>query len=417
MTLIKTSILSAIATILKIISGFIVTKVIAVYVGPSGLAVIGQLQNFINIVLIFAGGFLKTATTKYTAEYLEDEVQKHSFWSTVVSMVFILNIFTFILLFFFSDEISEYLLKSTEYAFVLKILAISIPFFVLNTILLSILNGHRQIKKYIILSVCLSFVSLILVTFLSLNYGLSGALIAYAINQSVVFIITLVFVQNETWFKIKHFLHGSNYPHIKKLLGFGLITLVAILASNLSLIYIRNFITEAISIESAGHWQGIWSLSQVSFMLITTSMTTYFLPTISALKSKGQISKEIKNAFVFIIPIAIIMSLIMYFSRDLIISILYTEQFTPMRELFLWQVVGNVVKVCGWMFGYVLVAKAMVKYTVSTEIIFAIVFVGLSVYFINNHGLIGVTYAYAINSLLHFITMLYIYRFKLAEGV
>ena len=57
MTLIKTSILSAIATIIKIISGFIVTKVIAVYIGPSGLALIGQLQNFINLVMLASGNF------------------------------------------------------------------------------------------------------------------------------------------------------------------------------------------------------------------------------------------------------------------------------------------------------------------------------------------------------------------------
>jgi PST family polysaccharide transporter len=47
LTLIKTSILSAIATIIKVISGFVINKVIAMYVGPSGLAVVGQLQNFI----------------------------------------------------------------------------------------------------------------------------------------------------------------------------------------------------------------------------------------------------------------------------------------------------------------------------------------------------------------------------------
>lgn len=57
MTLIKTSVLSAIATIIQVISGFIVTKVIAVYVGPAGLAIIGQLQNFINLVLLASGDF------------------------------------------------------------------------------------------------------------------------------------------------------------------------------------------------------------------------------------------------------------------------------------------------------------------------------------------------------------------------
>ena len=84
-----------------------------------------------------------------------------------------------------------------------------------------------------------------------------------------------------------------------------------------------------------------------------------------------------------------------------------------MSELFLWQMIGNVIKILGWLFGYILVAKAMVKYTVLTEIIFAISWVSLSVYFINVYGLIGVTYAYVVNNVLHFLTMFYIYKFEL----
>lgn len=416
MTLIKTSVLSAIATIVRIATGFVATKIIAVYVGPSGLAVIGQLQNFINVILMFGGGFLRTAITKYTAEYSDDEDKKYKLWSSAISIIVILNILIFTTLFLFSDLISEYLLKSTTYSYILKILAISLPFFVLNTMLLSILNGQRQIKKYIILNISLSIVSLILVSILSVNYGLDGALVAYVINQSVVLFITLIVVRNEYWFKLKNFFQGSNIKDIKKLLGFAMITLAAVLSSNISLIYIRDFITESISLDSAGYWQGVWVLSQVSFMLITTSLTTYFLPTISSLKTKVEISKELKKIIIFILPIAMLISLSVYLLRDIIIHVLYTKEFLGMNELFLWQMIGNVVKVGGWLFGYVLVAKAMVKYTVSTEIFFALTFVGLSIYLIDNYGLIGVTYAYAVNSIIHLITMYCIYTFKLKEN-
>lgn len=413
MTLIKTSILSGISQVIRIISGFIITKVIAVYGGPSGMAIIGQLQNFINIILMLSGDFLKTATTKYTAEYLQDDKRKFQLWSLSIKVIIILNIVLFIFLFFFSNEISNYLLKNEEYSFVLKVFAFTLPFFVLNTILLSILNGHKQIKKYIFINILLSLISLILVVVLSMNFGIIGALIAYVTNQSVVFFITIIFLRNESWFKIQNFFFHIDKSDIKKLFGFAMITLAAVLASNLSLITIRDFITKSISIEAAGYWQGIWTLSQVSLGLITTSLATYFLPTLSAIKEKSDISKELKNAIKIILPISFIISFIMYILKDFIILILYTEEFNPMRELFLWQMIGNTIKVAGWLFGYVLVAKAMIKYTVGTEIIFAITFISLSIYFINIYGLVGVTYAYVINSLLHFFIMYYIYKYKI----
>jgi PST family polysaccharide transporter len=412
MTLIKTSILSAIASVIRIINGLIITKVIAIYVGPSGLALIGQLQNFINIVLLFAGDFLKTATTKYTAEFAEEDDKKYSMWSTQIKIVFLLNIVLFSMLFYFSNDISNYLLKDNSYGYILKILAISIPFFVLNTMFLSILNGYKKIKKYIALNIALSFVSLILVVLLSINFGLDGALIAYVTNQSVVFLITLYFIRNEKWFKTENFMHKINQEDVKKLLGFAMITLAAILSSNLSLLFIRDYISETVSLVDAGYWQGIWTLSQVSLTLITTSLATYFLPTLSALKSKTDISIELKNAFKVILPISMLIALGIYLLREIIILFLYTKEFLPMEELFLWQMIGNTIKVAGWLFGYVLVAKAMVKYTVTTEIIFAVSFSVLSIVCINLYGLAGVTYAFATNSFLHLVTMFLIYKYK-----
>jgi O-antigen/teichoic acid export membrane protein len=413
MTLIKTSILSAIATIIRITSGFIITKVIAVYIGSSGLAVIGQLQNFINLVTLVSGNFLRTAITKYTAEYKNEDIKKHEIWSTSIKVAFGLNIVIFILLFFCSENISNYLFKDDEYSYLLKILSISLPGFVLNTILLSILNGQKQIKKYISLNILLSIVSLILVIVLSISYGLDGALLAYIINQSVVFIITIFYLRNESWLKVKFFICKIKFESIKKLFGFAMITFAAIVSSNFAMIYIRNYISETISLSSAGCWQGIWVLSQASLSLITTSLSTYFLPTLSELKDKKEITKELTKAIYIILPIVIAISFMMYLLRVFIVQILYTNEFMPMSELFLWQMIGNVIKVCGWLFGYILVAKAMVKYTVSTEIIFATTWILLTIYLVNLYGLVGVTYSYAVNSFLHFITMCYIYKVKL----
>jgi len=412
MTLIKTSMLSAVATLIKILSGFIITKVIAVYIGPSGLALIGQLQNFIMLVKTVAGDFLKTAITKYTAEYENDENKKYDLWSSSFKLVFILNLVAFVGLIYFSNDLSYYLFQTVEYTFIFKILAISLPFFVSNTILLSILNGQKQIKQYIFLNIMLSIVSLFIVVILSVLYEVKGALVAYIASQSIVLFIALIYLRKETWLKLKFFLFSVREENIKKLLGFAIITLSAVLASNASMIYIRNYISGTYSMSDAGYWQGVWLLSQVTLSLITTSLATYFLPTLSVLTNKKALNKELTNAIYIVIPIAIVISLSMYFLREYIIIVLYSDQFMPMSQLFLWQMVGNVIKVLGWLFGYVLVAKAMVKYTVTTEILFAVIFIVSSIYFMRLYGLVGVTYAYATSSLLHLIVVSFIYKFK-----
>ena len=74
MTLFKTTIFSFIATAIKMVAALIINKAVAIYIGPTGLALVGQFQSFTQMMIIVAQGALNTGTTKFTAEYgKEDE--------------------------------------------------------------------------------------------------------------------------------------------------------------------------------------------------------------------------------------------------------------------------------------------------------------------------------------------------------
>lgn len=410
MTLIKTSLLSAVSTIIRIIGGFVINKVIAVYIGPSGLAFIGQFQNFIALVMNMSGSAFSTAITKYTAEHHDDENDKHRLWSAALKIAMPTSMLISLLIFIFSKELSIYIFKSDQYEYVMQVLAVSIPIFLINTIFLSILNGHREIKKYITLNIASSIISLIVVTSLTIYLSLDGALLAYVLSQSVVLIVTLAFIKNEVWLKIHNFTVQVSFQDMKKLFGFALITFTSVSSSAIMMLIVRDYLTISFSAESAGYWQGIWSLSQISLSLITTSLATYLLPTFSSIKDKVLIANELRKAYQLMIPIAFLISLFAYLFREPIILILYTDRFMPMEELFAWQFIGNVIKVAGWLIGYLIVAKAMVKVVVVTEVFFALSFIALTVIFTDLFGLVGVTHAYTLNSLIHLIVMVFVYH-------
>ncbi len=415
MTLVKTSILSAISTVIRIISGFVINKVVAVYIGPSGLALIGQFQNFIGLILNISGNALSTAITKYTAEYHDDENKKYRLWSASFKIVLPISVFVSIFIFIFSNELSNYLFQSEKFAYILEVFAITIPIFLMNTLFMAILNGHRDIKKYIILNIISSIVSLVFVSLLVIYFALDGALLAYVLGQSIVLIVTLIYIKKESWLKIDNFTYNFQSDEVKKLFGFAVITFTSVSASSIMMLVVRDYLTQNFSAESAGYWQGIWSLSQVSLSLITMSLSTYLLPTLSGLKDSKQISIELQKAYLLMIPVAISISLFAYLLREPIILILFTEKFMPMEELFAWQFVGNVIKVAAWLLGYLVVAKAMIKTVVVTEVIFAISFIVFTILLTDYYGLIGVTQAYTINSFLHLLTMIFVYHTQIKK--
>ncbi len=406
MTLIKTSVLSAISTIIKVIAGFVSIKIVAVYVGPSGLALMGQMQNFISMMSGIASAGVNSGVVKYTAEHYEDEEIKRKIWSSALKISLVLIVPMAIAIIFLADFISLKLLNTTQYSSIFIVFAISIVFFVFNGLLTSILNGQKEIKKLTILNIVGSLFGLFLTIVLVINYQLYGALIAGIISQSIVFLVTFAFVLKSNWFKLSMFLGAMDNEYRNKLLKFSLMFLTYIIATSLSHMYIRNYIGTNIGWDEAGYWQAIWRISETYLMLITTTLGVYYLPKLSSLQSKSELRAELLYGYKIIMPIVIVMALGIYIFRDLIIEILFTKEFSPMAELFLYQLIGDVIKIAAWLLGFIMVAKAMTKLSIFGEILFTLSFVGLVIFFVNLYGLIGVTIAFMVN---YFMYLIFLY--------
>ncbi|MCT7557139.1 O-antigen translocase [Aliarcobacter butzleri] len=409
MTLIKTSVLTAISTIIKVVSAFVINKVIAIYVGPSGLAIVGQLQNFMELIVTFSNGAISNGIVKYTAEYQTIE-QKQKIFSSSIVISLVCSLIISIFLFGFSDYLSKLILKDVQYSSVFIVFGLTIFLFALNTVLMSILNGQKEIKKYILVNIASSIFSLFFTSFLIMQLNLMGALYALVVNQSVIFFVTLVFVVKSNWFKLEYFKQGLDKESLSKLSRYSLMAITSALTVPVSHLIIRNNIGENLGWDSAGYWQGIWYISTMYLMIITTSLGVYYLPRLSEIQDNNELKKEIFNGYRIIMPIVIIMSILIFLLKEYIILVAFSDKFMPMMELFKWQLIGDVIKIASWLLAYLMLAKAMTKIFVYTEIGFSILFVLLSIWFLNVFGLVGITYAFSLNYLFYLITMIFIFR-------
>lgn len=408
MTLIKTSILTAISTIIKLISSFVINKIIAIYVGPSGLAIIGNMQNIISSLLVLSNGAITSGIVKYTAEYQTIEQKQKIFSSSIViSLVcsFIISIF----LFGFSDYLSEFILKDVQYSSVFVVFGLTVFLFALNTVLMSILNGQREIKKYVLVNIVGSIFSLFFTSFLIMKLNLLGALYSLVVNQSVIFFVALGFVVKSSWFKLEYFKQGLDKESLSKLSRYSLMAITSALTVPVSHLIVRNYISENLSWNDAGYWQGIWYISTIYLMLVTTSLSVYYLPRLSEIHENIELKREIFNGYKIIMPIVIVMSILIFLLKEYIILTAFSDKFMPMVELFTWQLVGDVIKIASWLISYIMIAKAMTKVFIYTEVGFSILFVLLSIFFVNTYGLVGMTYAFALNYTFYLLLMIYLF--------
>lgn len=411
MNLLKTSVLNGVAVLIKTATMFILNKILAVYVGPAGYAVIGQFQNFIQMVTTFAGSAINTAVIKYTAEYYEDENKQRSIWRTAGSLVLIFSLIFSGIIIFFQKQISIYIFHSDLYQTVFVWFAFFLTLFTLNALLLAILNGKKEILRLVIANIVGSLFSLAITSFLAIKYGLYGALVALSIYQSLAFIVTLFLCYKTDWFKISYLLGKLDLAVTKGFASFALMALVSAICVPLSQILIRTYLTQEYGVTYAGYWEAMIRLSAAYLMLITTTLGVYYLPRLSELSEINEIKAEVYAGYKFIFPLAVLGGLIVYILRDWIIAILFTKTFLPMRELFLWQMIGDSLKIGSWILAYLMLSKAMTRLFITTEVIFAITSVLLTYICTQIFGYEGVSIAHLINyGIYWFVMSIYVFK-------
>ena len=405
MNLLKTSALNGIAVLIKTATMFILNKILAVYVGPSGYAAIGQFQNFIQIVTTFAGGAINTAVIKYTAEYYDEEKKQRIVWKAAGSIILLFSILIASLILIFQRPLSFYIFHSYEYQSIFVWFAIFLLFFNFNAFFLAILNGKKEILKLVIANIAGSLFSLAITSVLAIRYQLYGALVALSIYQSIAFFITLILCYKSDWFKLSY-LFGSIDSTIARRFGaFALMALTSAICVPLSQIFIRSYLTGEFGVNYAGYWEAMIRLSGGYLMLVTTTLSVYYLPRLSELSAISDIKKEVYVGYKLIFPLALLGALSVYFLRDWIIGILFTDSFLPMRDLFLWQMIGDSLKVGSWILAYLMLSKAMTKLFIITEVIFASTLVGLTYICTKLFGFEGASIAYLVNYALYWIVM------------
>jgi O-antigen/teichoic acid export membrane protein len=415
--LIKTSFFSAIITFIRIASGFVAGKVVALFTGPAGVALIGQFTNFISIILTFANGAINNGVVKYTAEYEGNGAQLKTLFSTSLKISIYCSAIIGVILLFGTSFISQWLFNTTIYNNPIRVLGITIILYSLNSLLISILNGKQQIKTYTLVNTAGSIIGLLFTIILVYLYKIQGALYALVLAQSIVFFVTLTMIVKSSWFSWSYFNQPFDKNTARKLSHFSLMAIVSALTVPVSQIVLRNLLINRLGINSAGYWQGMMRVSDGYLLLITTSLSTYYLPKLSSLNTDAELRKEVYQGYKIILPVVFISCITIYFLRFIIIKILYTGQFENMQSLFAFQLLGDFFKIAAWILGYLIVAKAMTKVYIITEILFSCSYVLLSYFCIGIFKLNGITIAFAINYFIYLIVMVIIFRKLLFQWV
>lgn len=408
--IVKVFSLTSLSTLVKMLTGFVSVKVVASIIGPAGVALVGQLNNFATIAMSLSSGGINNGITKYISEFKDDPAKVATFLSTALRITVICSLCVGVAMIVLNRLLSRLILQTEEYWYVFLIFGFTILLYALNSMLLSVVNGFKEFKKYVKINIANSIVGLCFTLAFVLTLGLPGALVSAVTYQSVMLFITMWMIRKSAWSVWSNFKMRLNRLASKQYFKYTLMTLTTAATVPISQLLLRSYVISEISPIEAGWWEAMNRLSNMYLMVITTSFTVYYMPRLSELSDKFELRREIFKAYKLIVPMLIVGFTLIYLFRHLIITLLFSSEFQPMENLFIWQLIGDLFKICSWLLAFLMVAKARMKAYITTEIVFALTFICLGFVFMRLNGVVGITQAYLINFILYLICMVILFK-------
>lgn len=404
MNFVNSSLLTSLSTVVKLASNLVVTKLVAYLYGASGMFMLGNLANFLTFIKAIATGGIEQGTVKYVSQYGARSKEQQSIIKHSLMIAFLASSTCGLVMILFRKELSSFILLKSNYAFLFTVSGIATVLFSLNLILLSIVNGLRELKKFVVISLVGNVFSLLVTLLLLYFYDLNGVLLGFCINQSIIIIPTILFLYKDWWFRIS-FVERIRWTVSQRLFRFSVMALASALTVPLTFFLLRRLIGDSIGVEEAGLWEALVRLSSLFVTILGASYSTYLLPTFSTL-SKAELRNELFKIYQIVFPVSIIGVLVMYFLRVFIIKTLYSDEFLPLQDIFLFQMLGDGIRAVTLITGYLIIAKGMTKAYIINEIIQMGVYLIIAYLLLDNFQLKGVTIA-------HFTTTLSCLTFHL----
>lgn len=392
------TVLNTMGIVVRLITALFSAKILALFVGASGMAYMGNLRNTLASLEAFSSFGLANGIVQYVASHRQDPKRIEQFVTTLLRFMLGVLLLVSFGLFFWRRELDSYLFEGAFSMPSLFIcLAFAFPLQVLNGIWIAFLTGLSQFKKVIYLNMIGNISGLLLTFYLVYTHGLGGALFAMILSPVVLFFVSLFWVKQMLQLKWQPF----DFNLIKPLFSYAVMALFSAVVSPLCLLWIRKLLMKHTGIELAGIWEGIQRISGIYMLFITTLAFTYFLPKLAQVQTYQEKKKVIGLYLRGVLPLFALGLLFVYFTRSWIIPLILDDSFNPMIDLLQWQLVGDFIKGAALIYGLLFYTERLLWPYIFCETLFFSCYYGFTYLLIDHFDVEAATLGYTLSYIIY----------------
>jgi PST family polysaccharide transporter len=388
---------AAAGTAARLLAALLVVKLVASFAGPAGVGRLGQFISLMSLLAVFAGGGIGSAVVKYVAEYREDTARLSRLLAAALWYALAASCAMGAVTWVFSASIAAWLLGDAGYAGLVRVLAFAQLGVAVVNYILAVINGFMDVRRLALVQVGGSLLAMLAALVLSRWLHLYGALLALVLGQVLWLVVGL-----PAWWRSPYFSRGMlrmrfDREMTGRLAAFSTMTLTSALVPPLVNIAVRDDLARRFGWEQVGYWQAVTRVSDAYLLFLVTAINIHYLPRLAAAKERAPLVAALREAGRYLLPAVTLAAACIYLLRDAITRVLFSGDFAAANALYGPQLVGDVLKIASFVLAYLMLAKAMTRLFVVSELVFAGSYFLLVHAFSARFGLVGAMYAFAVN--------------------
>lgn len=404
--------MNTISIVVRIAGGLLASVMTARFLGPAGMALTGNLRNFLTSLDTFSTLGFQNGIIKYAAQHNDNQQKLYHTLATIFFAILMMILVLIGVIFILSENLGQWIFGSSQYQWVFQMVAFSLPWYTGNLVFIAILNGLGKYKKVISITIWGNVSGVLLSALMIWQFGITGAFLGLVVCPSLMFLFSFYLIYRTfpglPFLRWKYF----DFYILRGLFSYSGMSIISAVLGPVIYISIRNTIIEDFGENEAGFWEGINRISSFYLLFVSTLLTLYFLPKLSQAKTVEETRSVLWSYYKGIVPVFALGLFIIYFVRKLVINIVLSEEFLPMEDLFIWQLSGDFFKVCFLILGYELLAKKLTRAFIAVEVTSFVVLYISSSYLVTYYGSLGAVIAHTITSFIILILLGVYFRIK-----
>ncbi len=398
--------------IFKIVISVIRSKILAIFLGPAGVGILGLLSSATDFVYSLSNLGLGTSAVRDISEAnKEGDLHRLSYVSTVFKkLVWVTGLLGMSICLFFAPVLSQVSFGNHDYIFTFAVLSVILLFRMLSEGQNTLLQGTHNLRMMAKSNVWGNLFGLIATSPLYYFFGVRGIapalILTFLINLLVSWYYSSKVKLEKVTVTFKQALRDG-----KTMLKLGGFLALSGLVASLVPYIIQVFISSHGGLQDVGLYAAGFAIVNTYVGMVFTAMSTEYFPRLSSFAKDDKsfnmaINQQMEIAILLVAPL---ICAFIIFSRVGIL-ILYTEEFLSIEQMIYFAILAIFFKTPSWCCSYAIIAKGDGHVFFITETLVLVVKVVLYMLFYILMGLTGIGVAFILEYVYYLIQEWFVCR-------